>query len=82
MIENTFMPFDCVLFAILCLKDKTAFFADYCARAVVACLALDSGWHNLARFGETFGKAYLCLSKKRKGAGSSSFRVFGANYPI
>ena len=82
MIENIFIRLFLCFFPILCLKDKTAFFADYCARAVVACLALDSGRHNLARFGETYGKAYLYLSKKRKGADSSSFRVFGANYPI
>ena len=37
---------------------------------------LDSPWHNWARFGGTRGKPYLCLGKKRKGTGLSSFRVF------
>ena len=32
--------------------------------------------HNRARFGETVQKAYLCISRKRKSAGFSSFRVF------
>ena len=48
--------------------------------ALALCFA--SPWHNWARFGGTRGKPYLCLGKKRKGAGLSSFRVFGANYPI
>ena len=33
--------------------------------------------HNWARFGGTARNAYLCLSRKRKSAGFSSFRVFG-----
>ena len=47
-----------------------------------AALSLDSPWHNRARFGETGCLFYLCISKKRKSAGFSSFRVLGANYPI
>ena len=39
-----------------------------------------SPWHNWAHFGETDLSSYLCLSRKRKSAGFSSFRVFGANY--
>ena len=41
-----------------------------------------SPWHNWARFGKTDYLSYLCLSRKRKSAGFSSFRVFGANYLI
>ena len=41
-----------------------------------------SPWHNWARFGKTDYSSYLCLSRKRKSAGFSSFCVFGANYPI
>ena len=41
-----------------------------------------SPWHNWAHFGETDLSSYLCLSRKRKSAGFSSFCVFGANYPI
>ena len=39
--------------------------------------ACASAWHDLARFGGMEGKAYLCLSRKRKSAGFSSFCVFG-----
>ena len=41
-----------------------------------------SPWHKAARFGKTEEKSYICISKKRKSAGFSSFRVLGANYPI
>ena len=41
-----------------------------------------SPWHNWAHFGETDLSYYLCFSRKRKSAGFSSFRVFGANYLI
>ena len=41
-----------------------------------------SPWHNWAHFDETDLLSYLCLSRKRKSAGFSSFCVFGANYPI
>ena len=44
--------------------------------------AFASPRHNPARFGETDEKSYLCISRKRKSAGFSSFCVFGANYPI
>ena len=44
--------------------------------------AFASPWHNWAHFGETDLSSYLCLSRKRKSAGFSSFCVFGANYPI
>ena len=37
---------------------------------------LDSPWHKRARFGEAEQKSYLCISRKRKSAGFSSFRVF------
>ena len=37
--------------------------------------ALDSPWHKRARFGEAEQKSYLCISRKRKSAGFSSFRV-------
>ena len=36
---------------------------------------LDSPWHKRARFGEAEQKSYLCISRKRKSAGFSSFRV-------
>ena len=39
-------------------------------------LAFDNTCPKSALFGETGRKDYLCRSKKRKGAGSSSFRVF------
>ena len=39
--------------------------------------ACASAWHDLARFGGMERKAYLCLSRKRKSAGFSSFCVFG-----
>ena len=38
---------------------------------------LDSPWHKRARFGEVEQKSYLCISRKRKSAGFSSFRVLG-----
>ena len=38
--------------------------------------AFASPRHNRARFGEPEQKSYLCISKKRKSAGFSSFRVF------
>ena len=50
--------------------------------ALCPCPKLGQPVANWARFGGTRGKPYLCLGKKRKGAGLSSFRVFGANYPI
>ena len=37
---------------------------------------LASPWHNWARFGETGCLSYLCISRKRKSPGFSSFRVF------
>ena len=55
---------------------------SFCKPPVALACAFANPWHNAARFGITGKKAYLCLSKKRKGAGLSSFRVFGANYPI
>ena len=55
---------------------------SFCKPLIVLACAFAYPWHNAARFGITGKKAYLCLSKKRKGAGLSSFRVFGANYPI
>ena len=33
--------------------------------------------HNWARFGGAEKKSYICISRKRKSAGFSSFRVFG-----
>ncbi|MGM9655739.1 MAG: hypothetical protein ACI3ZA_01050, partial [Alloprevotella sp.] len=36
---------------------------------------LDSPWHKRARFGEAEQKSYLCISRKRKSAGFSSFLV-------
>ncbi len=47
-----------------------------------AALFLDSPWHTWARFGGTGSLFYLCISRKRKSAGCSSFRVFRANYLI
>ena len=47
-----------------------------------AALPLASPWHNRARFGETGCLSYLCISRKRKSAGCSSFCVFRANYLI
>ena len=41
-----------------------------------------SPWHCGTRFCETDCLSYLCISRKRKSVRSSSFRVFGANYPI
>ncbi|MDD6499596.1 MAG: hypothetical protein PUF44_05795, partial [Bacteroidales bacterium] len=38
--------------------------------------AIASPRHNRARFGETDEKSYLCISRKRKSAGFSSFCVF------
>ena len=38
-------------------------------------LCLASPWHKRARFGEAEQKSYLCISRKRKSAGFSSFRV-------
>ena len=55
---------------------------SFCKPPIALACAFASPWHNAVRFGITGKKAYLCLSKKRKGAGLSSFRVFGANYPI
>ena len=47
-----------------------------------ASLRFASPWHSQARFGRTARKAYLCISRKRKSAGFSSFCILGANYPI
>ena len=53
------------------------------ARAEIAPnFTFDSPRHKWARFVETVRKAYLCISEKRKGAGFSSFRIFGVNYLI
>ena len=47
-----------------------------------AALPLASPWHTWARFGGTDPKSYLCISRKRKSVGFSSFCVFRANYLI
>ena len=51
-------------------------------RALLPDRTFASPWHNWVHFGETDLSSYLCLSRKRKSAGFSSFCVFGANYPI
>ena len=47
-----------------------------------AALPLASPWHTWARFGGTGSLFSLCISRKRKSAGFSSFFVFRANYLI
>ena len=60
--------------------NRGGFSWTYCPHR--AALSFDSPCHNRARFCETGYLFYLCISKKRKSAGFSSFRVLGANYPI
>ncbi len=50
--------------------------SSYCASSQKSSvLSLASRRHNRARFGEPTQKSYLCTSRKRRGAGFSSFRV-------